>query len=317
MNNVINIALPIFGLGILGYLATRLGYFSENAAEGLARFVFDYAVPAMLIRVFANTQLPDQIPWGLLGSFYLPAYSLYLIGLLLSGLLFRHLYMEKVITGFACVFGNLVLIGLPIVTLTFGEQATVPFFIIVSLHGLGFIPLSTVLMEFGRNSGGSLPNIALKVMKSLLRNPLIVALIIGVSLNQTATSLPLALDTMISYLQQAVIPCAIFSLGASLSHYGIVGRLKAATFIVIVKNLLFPLLVWLVAARVFQLSLLWQMVVVLMASQPIGVTVYLLAERYQAGKELATTAIFLSSILSMFTITFLLYWFHYIGLSAH
>ena len=309
MNSVIEVAFPIFGLGILGYIATRLDFFSEKAAEGLSRFVFDFAVPFMLLRVFANADLPEDIPWGLLGSYYLPGYILYITGILVSSVFLHKAFMEGVITGLACAFGNLVLIGLPIITLTFGEEATIPFFIVVSLHGLGFISLTTILIEFARHKENSLMIIPVKVLKSLLTNPLMIALIIGVSLNQTGVSLPVPIDVIAGYMQQAVIPCAIFSLGASLSHYGIAGQLGAAALVVGIKNLLFPLLVWVFASLIFQIEPLWQMVVVLMAAQPMGITAYLFAERYQVGKELTTTAIFLSSILSMFTITFLLYWF--------
>ena len=46
--------------------------FSAQVGEGLARFVFDFAIPALLLRTFANADLPDDMPLDPIGSYYLP-----------------------------------------------------------------------------------------------------------------------------------------------------------------------------------------------------------------------------------------------------
>jgi predicted permease len=45
--------------------------FSAQVGEGLARFVFDFAIPALLLRTFANADLPDDMPLDPIGSYYL------------------------------------------------------------------------------------------------------------------------------------------------------------------------------------------------------------------------------------------------------
>jgi len=84
LNSVLEITLPVFGIGLLGYLATRLGLFSAQAGEGLARFVFDFAIPALLLRSFANADLPDDMPLDLIASYYLPVVGFYLLGMLIA-----------------------------------------------------------------------------------------------------------------------------------------------------------------------------------------------------------------------------------------
>ena len=54
MNVVFEVSIPVFGLGLLGYFATRLGYFSRDNADGLARFVYNFAVPLLLFRTLAH-----------------------------------------------------------------------------------------------------------------------------------------------------------------------------------------------------------------------------------------------------------------------
>lgn len=312
MNSIIDIAFPIFGLGMLGYFVSRLGYFPDQATDGLSRFVFEIAVPVMLVRVFSNTQLPENIPWALLGSFYVPIYIIYLIGITVSMRFFRRSFVESVITGLGCAFGNLILLGLPLALRTFGEQAAVPFFIVVSLHGVSFYAITTILLETGRNHGGT--GVLVKILKGMLTNPILIAIVIGLLLNMLDVRLARPLDQLAQYMQQAVAPCALFTLGASLTRYHIAGQIKESVFIIIMKNIIFPLLVWFIAQKLLVLEPLWAMVVILMAAQPTGVTLFIFANRYKVNLPLAATSILLSSVVSMLTITCILYFFTTMGL---
>ncbi len=313
MSNVLDIVIPIFGIGVLGYVAARQGWFSANAAEGLARFVFDWAVPIMLLRVFATRALPDSFPWTLLVAFYVPAGLVYLLGMQVARRAFGRTFPEQVVTGFSCAFGNSVLVGLPLTLLTFGEAASVPFFILLSVHGLTYFTVTTMLLEISRNRAGSVPALLLGTAKGLLRNPLILGLVAGLFMNRLHLTLPGPLDTIAGYMQQAVMPCALFSLGAALHSYGFAGRLRQALFVVVVKTVLFPAMVWSVAVYGLALPMSWAMMATLLAATPSGVNTYLFAQRYAAAPRLATTVVFLSHVCSVVTLTVLLYLFARVG----
>ena len=313
MTAVLDIVVPLFGIGVLGYLAARQGWFSSHASEGLARLVFDWAVPLMLLRVFATTPLPDRFPWDLLAAFYVPAACVYGLGMLVARKAFDRTFPEQIVTGFSCAFGNSVLVGLPLVLLTFGEAASVPFFILLSVHGLGYFTITTVLLESSRNRARSIPTLVLSTAKGLLRNPLILGLASGLILNRLHIELPRPVDTITGYMQQAVLPCALFSLGAALFSYGFAGRLSQAVFVVAAKTIVFPALVWMVAVHVFALPTLSAMMATLLAATPSGVNTYLFAQRYEAAPRLATTAVFLSHVVSVLTLTALLLMFAHIG----
>ena len=313
MTAVLDIVIPLFGIGLLGYVAARKGWFPANASEGLARFVFDWAVPLMLLRVFATTPLPDDFPWKLLVAFYAPACFVYVLGMTVARKAFARTFPEQIVTGFSCAFGNSVLLGLPLTLLTFGEAASVPFFILLSVHGLSYFTVTTVLLESSRSGTRSLSRLLLGTLKGLLRNPLILGLASGLILNRLHLTLPAPLDTMTGYMQQAVMPCALFSLGAALYSYGFAGRLQQALFVVAVKTILFPALVWLVSVHVFALPTLWAMIATLLAATPSGVNTYLFAQRYEAAPRLATTVVFLSHVFSVITLTALLFLFARIG----
>ena len=297
----------MFGLGLLGYLAARLGWFSDEAAGGLARFVFDFAVPLMLVRVFVHAELPSTFPWPLLVSFYLPAAVLYAVGILVSGYVFGRDLMGRTIGGFSCSFGNAVLLGLPLALLTLDEAGMVPFLILLSVHGLGYLTVTTGLLEYGRQEGRSWSRLPLAVARGMVTNPIILGLAVGVTMNQTGLTLSGPVDRTLEYMQAAVTPCALFSLGASLTRCRIAGGLAEPVFAVAVKNVLMPLTVWTLAIHVFDLPTPWSRAAILLAAQPTGVNVYLFAVRYAVAKELATTTVFLATSFSLISLSLVLY----------
>ena len=268
VNSITDIVFPIFGLGAIGYFTSRLGYFPDKATDGLSRFVFDVAVPVMLLRIFTNANLPADIPWELMLSFYFPIVCIYLAGIAISALLLDRGFTAGVLTGLGCAFGNMVLLGLPLVLRTFGDAATVPFSIVLSIHGVSFYAITTVLMEFGKNQGENIRQVPLRIIRELATNPFIITIVLGIILNLADTPLPGPVDHLAAYMQQAVTPCALFTLGASLTRYRIKGQLQDALFIIMMKNVVFPSCVWLRAANLLNLEPLWFMVVVLMAAQP-------------------------------------------------
>jgi predicted permease len=297
----------VFGLGLLGYLATRLGWFSDEAAGGLARFVFDFAVPLMLVRVLAQARLPSAFPWPFLASFYVPAAALYALGMLVSGRVFGRDLMGRTMSGFSCSFGNSVLLGLPLAMLTFGQDGMLPYFILLSAHGLGYFTVTTVLLEYARRQDRPLSRLPLSVARGLVTNPIILGLIAGGLLNLTGLSLPGPVDRTLEYMQLAVTPCALFSLGASLVQCRIAGGLAEPLVLVTIKNVLMPLLVWLTAVPLLGLPAPWSQAAVLLAAQPTGVNVYLFAARYAAARDLVTTTVFLSTALSLVSVAVALY----------
>jgi len=292
---------------LLGYLATRLDWFSAQAGEGLARFVFDFAIPALLLRTFANANLPDDMPLDLIGSYYLPVAGFYLLGMVIARQFFGRPFSGQVITGFSFSYGNAVLLGLPLVLLILGDKGSLPYFILISMHALSLFTVTTVLLESSRHRDASPLSMIYKVFLSLLKNPILLGIVGGITLNQLGLPLTGVLDTTAGYLQNAVAACSLFALGASMTKYRIAGQLSQSITVVLAKNIAFPLCVYYSCSQVFTLSAHWTFIAVLMAAQPTGVNAYIFAERYSTAQALATTTVFLSTAFSLFSIPVLLY----------
>lgn len=306
-----DILFPVFGVIVLGYGAARMEWFSESAEKGVATFVFNFAVPVMLFRTIGTTDLPPQPPWGLFASFYGAGILLYGAGMVLARYAFDRDFTGQTITGMGFAFGNSVLIGLPLVLTAYGEEASVPFFILLSVHGITFFTITTILMELGtaREGQDGARDIAAKVVGALIKNPILIGIAAGLAFNLSGFDMPTPVEKLGRLMQGAVAPAALFIAGAAMVRYGLVGRIGQSVVLVAAKLVVFPVLVFVLARFIFDLDPISTQMAVLLAAQPVGVMVLVFAERYGSGQAIATTSIFLSTPVSIATLGIILWLF--------
>lgn len=313
------IASPIFGIAIFGYAAAKLKWVSENNSKVLTRFVFYFAVPLYLLRKFANSDLPDELPLDLLASFYIPVAIVYVFSLYVTATIFGHDKSKRVITAMSSTFGNGVLLGLPVLLSTIGEDGVVPYFIILAFHGLSLFTVSTILLEKGKQQDSQefegLANRKPSYVKNIIgllaelgRNPILVAIVLGLLMNAFDLRLPYTFDKIAEIMGDTVTGASLFALGATMSHYRLSGQLPASFMISLSKILLLPLLAWSFGTYVFELERTWLIAMVIFAALPSGVSSYVFAEQYKTGIPISTTTIMLSTILSMLTLPLIIYW---------
>jgi malonate transporter and related proteins len=301
MELLATIILPVFGLLAFGYAATFTRFFDSDAAKVLASFVYYFVIPILLFRLLSRTELPETIPWATLAA--------YLMGITVSfGLAFAGARAAGFagdragITGFSTAFGNTFLLGTPLVLTSFGEQAALPFFLIMTMDSVWLFALVTVACEMGRGDRTALRSLPLGVAQRLLTNPVLLGMGAGIAFNRTGLPLPAGVERWLELMGQAAIPCALFATGAALRAYSLQGALRPALAITAVKLLLQPLIVWILAAWIFDVPPLWAAVATFTAAMPTGVNAYIFAARYRAGEAEAAAAILLSTVLSVITL---------------
>jgi hypothetical protein len=192
-----------------------------------------------------------------------------------------------------------------LVLTAFGDRATTPLFLMVALQAPLFFPLMIFLQESVRRGSGHSTS-GYPVLKSIFANQYLIGIGLGIALNLVDFAMPAPITDIIDLIGRSAVPCALFALGASLSSYPIGGVLGRVALMVVIKNGLFPLVVWWVAAYGLDLAPLWQAVMVLMAALPVGINTYLFAERYQSGVALGGSGVVLSTAVSIVTISFIL-----------
>ncbi len=306
MDIVLNIILPVFGVLLLGYGAAWAGWFDAAANRGLSLFAFNFAIPLLLFRSMAHADLPDAMPWGFLASYYIGAFVVFGLGMGVGRLFSRRLD-ELGVLGLSSAFSNAGMVGIPLVLTAFGDTAALPLFLLMSFHSLLLLPTATTIIEIGRGRKGALREIPWNAVKGLIGNPLVPALVAGFAFSLSGFAVPKPLDAVAAALGTAAAPCALFAMGGTLRQHRIGGDRVEMAALVVIKLLLHPLLVWALGTWVFTMDPLWTHVAVVMAALPAGVTAYLFAQRYQVGVPIAISTVFLSTLLSILSLSILLF----------
>ena len=311
MNPLLDVIFPVFGLLGMGWTAARLDWAKVSTVDGLTDFAYRFAVPLLLLRTLSKATLPEQVPWDLLISYYGSSFSILGLGMLLSRGILGRQFGESAIHGFTSAFPNTVMLGIPVVLIAFGEAATLPLFLIISLHSTLLFPVITLLMEFARGHDASVPKVVGNALRGLAANPIILGLSGGLLLNVLDWPLPGPLDRVAELMASTVAPCSLFALGATLTRFRIAGRWKDVVLVVLAKSFLQPLVVALFALWVFELeNPLWAQVAIVLAAQPVGINPYLFATRYQTNVALASNSMLITTMLTPFTLSLLLWFFH-------
>lgn len=303
---IFNIIFPIFAIASLGYLFATIGLFQQNHVQGLSQYVFYLAIPALLIQSLSQMNLPEQINWRFLGSYYGVVFFIYLIGFLVKRRFFGGSRTASAIFGMGSSYSNLVLMGIPVISASFGDEGLVPLFLIISVHSVIQFTITTILAESQAAEGKGTIDFLRMSAEKLLKNPLIIALSIGLLLNWFQLQLPEVVLNTIVLLRRSALPAALFMLGASLTAYKISGQFSQSIVMVGLKLFIQPLIVYLLVFEVFQLPQPWGAVAVMAAALPCGVNAAVFANKYNASVAPVGSSVLLSTLLSIGTISFLL-----------
>ena len=306
---VFDIVMPVFGLVLLGFCAGRFRMFDEAAIRGLSLFVFNFAIPVMMFRTIATIELPTTINWGFLFSYYLGAAAVFVVAMTAGKLVFARAVDEQTILGVGAAHSNLVLLGIPIVLTTYGEQAALPLFMIIVFSNPLLFPTVTSIIEISRGREQGLRHVPMRVGRALISSPPVTALAMGLIFNWFSIPLAGPINNIASLLGSAGPPCALFVTGAALTQYKLAGNASEAGMMVVLKLAIHPAIVWVLATYVFDVPELWMQVGVIVAALPAGVLAFLFAQRYSISVAPATSAVFASTALSAFSLTLLLFLF--------
>lgn len=281
--------LPVFLLAGLGALLVKLPWLRPGWHTGVTDLTAKFLVPALLFASAWRTGIPPSLSWKVLCAFYLP------LGLLFIG---ARLFAGRAGTGpaaaLAATYSNTMFVGVPVLIQVLGEGSLQFAYPVIAFHSLCCFTLYHLSEEGG-------PSGWLKPVLNTLKNPIVAALLLGLALNLGHVVLPAALLRVLDMLGAAALPCALLSLGASVASLA-PGRWLATGAIVLAKLVLLPLGVMLLSVFVFRLPPAAAMVLIVLASCPVGVNAAFVVRPAGGGAQLVNSAILLSSLLCAATI---------------
>ncbi len=301
MSGLIEVILPVFLVLGFGYVAVWRGLFSDSGVDGLMKFTQNFAIPCLLFRAISTLDLSASFDLRLLVSFYTGASAGFLAGLLGARFLFRRPWMDSVAIGFATLFSNSVLLGLPITERAYGASALGPNFAIVAFHAPFCYAVGVTAMEIAQAQRQGLLRTLGSVLRSMARNALVIGITLGLVVNLTGIILPGTLLSAIDMMVRAALPAALFGLGGVLVRYRPEGDLKTVAYICLVSLVLHPALVW-VMGRALSLDQGQFRSAVLTAAMAPGVNTYVFANMYGVARRVAASAVLIATGVSLLTV---------------
>jgi len=308
MYEVVLIVAPVFGLIALGYGLERFRILGEDAGKGLAEFVYNIAVPALLFRMMVKAQgAQGASPMALWSIYFGSAGIIWLLAILVTHFALRRPARDGAAIAMGSSFGNIVMLGIPLALNRFGADAATPIAIIISISTAFHWFAATLHIELvsGRKEL-SLGKQVNDLLISLIKNPLIFGLVAGLAWRWTGYGLHPIPDKMISLLGQMAIPGSLVALGLGLTAFEIKGQFSALVTICLLSLLVFPAIVWVLAFHVLDLPPVWAGVAVLFAACPPGINAFLFASRYKVAEGSVSAAIAFGTVLSVISVTVIL-----------
>ncbi len=307
------VAAKLLGLFVtvaLGWIAARQRWLGQpgegDPARLLGNAAFYLFVPALLVRTTARLDL-DHMPWRTVAAFFVPALLLLFA---VYGWARRRRRTDRsegaaapAVRAITATFGNSVQVGIPFAAALFGEAGLAIHIALVSLHALLLLSVLTALVELdlarerhAQGEGAALRHTLLLTARNTIIHPVVLPVLVGLAWNLTGWDVPPVLDDALATLAAAVVPLCLVLIGVNLESYGLHGQWRAAIQASVLKLLLLPALVLLVAHALFGLQGMPLAVVVVMAALPAGSNALIFAQRYDTLQAETTAAIVVSTV---------------------
>lgn len=299
---VLTITAPIFILIALGFISARIALLNREQIRGMGGFVINFALPALVFKALADRSIGEVLNVPYLLAYALGSLTVFGLGFAISRWLRKEGLSASALSAMGMSVSNSGFIGYPIVAMALGPPAAVALALGMLVENLLMIPLALALAEAGTQ--GSSPTLAVvrETAKRLLKNPVIIAISLGLALSLLEVRLPVILATTIDMLAKASAPVALFVIGGVLYGVKTRGVLLDVGQIAVGKLLLHPLAVfasfWLLAPIDPQLMVAG----VLFASTPVMSIYPILGQRFGLEGRSAA-ALVVSTCLAFFTIS--------------
>jgi predicted permease len=296
---VVGAVLPVFGLVACGYLAGRFGVVTQTSSHALNQFVYAFALPAMLFIAVYRGSLEE-----ILSGYFLLAVVGATLATAAAGFALSHLAgaapAESTMRALNASFANTGYLGIPLVTVAYGERAALPAALATVATNIVSFALAIVCLELFVNPrrGG-----VRRALAGVVRSPLIWPIALAIALVALAVKVPLAVERFATLLAAAAGPCALFAIGLFVSQLSIRAGAAASWQSSVLKLVLHPALMTLLAFWLLPIDPFWARIAVVCASLPLGATAFVLAQRYKLLEAETSTGAVVSTAASIITVS--------------
>ena len=305
---LLSLLAPFFGLIILGIVAAKI---AKLPVEGLAwmRFFLVYlSLPCLFFRLLADKPIAEILS----GRFALltTVATAIAFGFSLAVVAWATRRLpEAVLGGVAGSYSNIGYMGPPLVLSFLGSAADAPVALILIFDTLFLFTIVPALMSLAGVDRRSPARAILVVLGRVVFHPFMLGTAAGLLASFLQFRPPEVVDKMTLWLANAAAPSALFVLGVILALQP-VGRIRAdIPVLVAIKLIVHPLAVWVLLSLFADPDPVWVQAAVVMAALPPALNIFVLSTQYRVGVERASACVLVGTVLSMLTLTGVLWLF--------
>lgn len=289
--------MPIILYFLIGYSLKRFGVLKKEEAGVLIRLVFYLMSPTVIITSMSSMKFSETLIYYPISAICIHIFMYFLTLIIANKLKISD--KEKVIFRGSTLIMNMTFV-LPFFIVFFGEENVY----LLSLFDAGnLLMVTTVVYSIFITNSGSLLN----KIKTVLKSPLIISMIIGALLNITGIRLPRGVEITIQNIASITGTVIMIALGAYFTPK--FSKLKLSVIVILVK-MLGVLFIGTILGKVLPIDEMGKMLILLGAMSPVGNNVLSYALITDGDVEMATNVISLSNIVSFIAISVLLVLFN-------
>ena len=297
---IVNIILPVFLVIGLGYVLGAIGWMGPAASSWLSRLVFYVAGPILLFRSAALTPLSKALDLAAMGSIavvtVLTACAVYLVCL-------RSAPSRRGVLAQGAMRSNMVFVGLPVIDNAFGPSVLGPAAVLIGFMVPVYNLLAVLVLALPHHAGNpGTQGVWRKATLDIVRNPLILGTVAGVSFSALSLIIPTSIDRSLELIAQMALPAALLAVGASMDLGRVRMEILPTAVTSFIKLIVYPAAIY-ACLGMFGVTGTELQFVVLIYASPTAVVSAIMAREMKGDEQLASSIVIGTTIASLFTLS--------------
>ncbi len=299
LQNMGTAAQQVFTLYVIvaaGFIADKLHVFTEKTARASNDLLFYIITPCVIINSFLTTSFTKATASGFAVAIFCSIIA-HCAGIFFSAPLFNKKDdKNSSVYKFACVYANLGYMALPLANAVLGETGVfycsggvVIFNTLAFTHGIWLMNKGNKDVKFG--------------IKSLILNPGVISVLIGLPLFLLSVKLPSVIQQPISFIANMNTPFAMLIFGTYLANTDLKSmfKVKEQYLIMLIRLIGVPVLIMGVS-KILSLNDMLTTACMISTAAPSANNTVMFAAKYDKDTALASKIVALNSFVSIITL---------------
>lgn len=288
----------IWAVVAVGWLLAHLRAVGSSGQAFLNKLAFLAASPALLFTVVANGSLDHLLSRSLVASVTAIVVSA-VVYLVLDRLVFHHDLGARTVGWLSAAYSNAGNLGLPIALHVLGDMTWMAPILLVQVALMQ--PLGLALLDVSADRAQGSPFSLLRSLSLPARNPLTVAILLGLVVNATQLTLPSWLTGAVAMVGNMAVPMMLIAFGVSLRLDPLPGTGPQAVEVWTIQALKVVVMPAVALGMGFALGLGRHelLAVGVIAALPTAQNIFVIASRYRESMPVARDSVFWSTILTV------------------